>query len=82
MVDPVNSSGQAQSILSAIKPQKTSETKEEKQAVSQNSDEVVISEEALNLRQAEETAKKVNSYIASQPNATLSSDTRRLSTLV
>lgn len=81
MVDPVNPSASVQPLPSARKTQETQ--KQDKSDLSLGAvDEVSLSQEALSLSQAEETARQVSASIAQKPDATLSADQQRLSTLV
>lgn len=83
MVDPVNSTGQTQNIKAtqAKTPHQETQKQERKEAASK-SDEVVLSDDALALQQAEDTAKKASAYLASEGLATLSADPQRLNALV
>lgn len=81
MVDPVNSAGQIANIKSVqAKPVAQVEEKSTKNV--DKKDEIVISDEALSLQQAEQNAKKASAYLAGNSLATLSTDANKLSALV
>ena len=83
MVDSVNSSGHIQSLQS-IKTSSQKNQDSSKQAEKSNVpvDDVQISEEALNIAQAEKAAKEASSFISNDQSVTLSSDQERLNALV
>jgi len=80
MVDSINPLGQAQSILSTVKSSnvKVKDQPETTLIV----DDLVISEEALNLSQAEIAAKKVSQELSRDREFVLSSDIDRLKQLI
>lgn len=82
MVDSVGSSGQAPSISSVDREQKsTNNQKAEEATEARATDEVQISEEAI-LAQVEATAKQASDQLSKDQSATLSPDVERLSTLI
>ena len=82
MVDSVGPSGQAPSISSVDRAQKsTNNQKTEEVTEARATDEVQISEEAI-LAQAEATAKQASDQLSKDKSATLSLDIERLSTLI
>ncbi|MCB1681656.1 MAG: hypothetical protein H6858_02850 [Rhodospirillales bacterium] len=81
MVDPVNPSGSVQPLQPAKKTQDTQKTEKPEAKANAPVDEVTLSHEALSLSQAEETAKQVSATLEQKPDATLSADQKRLSTL-
>ncbi|MCL4677236.1 MAG: hypothetical protein KJ017_01430 [Alphaproteobacteria bacterium] len=81
MVDSINPAGSGQPIQNTRKTQETQKASEKQETRSGPVDEVKISEEALNLSQAEAAAKDVGTFLANNSGATLSADQQRLSTL-
>lgn len=81
MVDSINPAGSGQPIQNTRKAQETQKAFEKEESRSGPVDEVKISEEALNLSQAEAAAKDVSVALTRDPGATLSADQERLSTL-
>ena len=81
MVDKINPAGSLQNVLqtskSSPKPEKHAESAKSSTAV----DEVVISEEAISLSEAESTAKAVSQQLSSDGDEVLSSDEERLNAL-
>ncbi len=82
MVDSINPSGPAQAVPAAQKKPETQKQDKTEKSSSPAIDEVTLSQEALSLSQAEETARQVSSALAQRTEATLSADQQRLSTLV
>ncbi len=81
MVDSINPAGSGQPIQNTRKTQEAQKASEKQETRSGPVDEVKISEEALNLSQAEAAAKDVGTVLANNSGATLSADQQRLSTL-
>lgn len=81
MVDPVNSAGQISNIKS-VQAKPAGQTDEKTSKSVDKKDEVVISDDALSLQQAEQNAKKTSAYLAGNSLATLSSDANKLNALV
>ena len=82
MVDSINPSGQIQNISSSSRGQKSDGPQKTDQVNRSEVDEVQISEEALSLSQAEDTAQTLAKSIAADSSLTLSSDSDRLNSLV
>ncbi len=81
MVDPVNPSGPIQGIAPANKSQKAESQSESKEARAEAVDEVRISQEALSLAQAEETAQKASKQLADDQTSTLSNNLENIKKL-
>lgn len=82
MVDSVGGSGQFQNIQPTSKAQKPSGSLDKSSSTSsRSSDEVVISEEALSLIEAQNIAENIGNQIGEDASLTLSSDAERLSAL-
>ncbi len=80
MVDKINPLGQAQNLPQFSKVQKPlSEGEVEKAAAI---DEVILSEEAINLTQIEDMARHAGSQLAKDEQAALSSNEQRLNALI
>ena len=83
MVDSIGSGGQIPKVPSSDPLQKSSEKKDVKtdsSAVS-STDEVALSEEALDLVNAQKAAEQTSAQLAGDENLTLSSDNDRLNAL-
>lgn len=82
MVDPVNSSSQAQQISAAEK--KASKETEEKQRSSERKevDQVNISDEAISLAEASDAARQASQALKDNDTLNLSADPNRLNQLV
>lgn len=80
MVDSINPVGQAQSIQSV---ENSSSKQDEVKKVESSApvDDVQISEEAINLAQAEQAARDVAASLSNNQDVTLSNDNGRLNTL-
>ena len=81
MVDSINPAGSVQPLPSSRKTQDTEKQDRTDKASGSAVDEVTLSQEALSLSQAEETARQVSATLAQKPEVTLSADQQRLSTL-
>ena len=73
MVSHINSSGQINNITSVNKPQKADDNQKVKSSQTAIVDEIVISEDALNVSQAEMTAKQLAKQLSSDNGLSLSS---------
>lgn len=82
MVDSINSAGQAANIKSVQARSVAQADEKEKSSALENKDEIVISEQAISLQRAEQDAKAASQQLANNKSSTLSSDIKKLSTLV
>jgi hypothetical protein len=82
MVDPVNSSSQAQQALTTEK--KSVKENEEKQRSSERKqvDQVNISDEAISLAEASDAARQASQALKDNETLNLSADPNRLNQLV
>ena len=82
MVDSINPVGQLQNTQSVrSNAQKNKDSAEATQSSSSPVDEVEISQEALNIAQAEQAASSISSALQENLNETLSADADRLNAL-
>ena len=82
MVDSINPVGPLQNTQSVkSNAQKNKDSAEATQSSSSPVDEVEISQEALNIAQAEQAASSISSALQENPNETLSADADRLNAL-
>jgi hypothetical protein len=82
MVDSVNSSGHIQSLQSIKSSSQKNQDNKQAEKSSAPVDDVQISEEALNIAQAENAAKEASSALTNDQSIALSSDQERLNALV
>ena len=82
MVDSINPVGPLQNTQSVkSNAQKNKDSAEATQSSSSHVDEVEISQEALNIAQAEQAASSISSALQENLNETLSADADRLNAL-
>ncbi|MCB1592062.1 MAG: hypothetical protein KDI90_06375 [Alphaproteobacteria bacterium] len=85
MVDSVNPSGAGQNVPGVSKtqdPQRTQPRKENSEEKNAPVDQIILSDEALSLSQAEDAARAISKALSRDQEAVLSKDQARLSTLV
>lgn len=87
MVDSIGASGQSQNTAQTSQAKKNSDSNRSDtisgtSSVSNNSDTVNISSEALDLVQAQEASKAAATQLSEDQGATLSADPQRLNALI
>tara|TARA_R110002072_G_scaffold242092_1_gene400882 strand:- start:855 stop:1106 length:252 start_codon:yes stop_codon:yes gene_type:complete len=83
MVDLINPIGQAQQTQSVKNTvSKQNEAKDTQKSPSSPVDQIALSEEALNLAQAEKSARDIASQLGGDNSISLSTDIERLNALV
>ncbi len=82
MVDSIGSGGQTPKVASANTIQKPTAKQDVKTETGNQSDEVSLSEEALSLSNAQQTAEQTAAQLSEDGTLTLSSNEDRLNSLV